>query len=186
MRADARRNRDRLLEVATAVFAEQGNGVALETIAKEAEVGVGTLYRHFPTREALIEAVYRLQLEQLRDAVDPLIVRIEAGELDAAAGLREWMDHYVVYAAAKRGLGEALRAMISSTPDIRAKVCGMLEAAIDRFLVAGAADSSLRTDAQAADIFRAMSAVWMIPDEDGWQDQAGRIFDLLIDGLRAR
>jgi AcrR family transcriptional regulator len=186
MRADARRNHDLLLEAAAAAFAEHGNGVALETIAKQAQVGVGTLYRHFPTRESLIEAVYRSQLELLCDAVAPLLDRIQADELDAAQALRAWMDSYVQYAATKRGLGDALRTIVVASPDMRAKVCGMLETAIDQFLVVGARDGSLRSDAQAADIFRAMSAVWLIPDEDGWADQAGRIFDLLLDGLRPR
>src|SRR6059058_2320215 len=108
LRADAQRNRDRLLEVAAHAFASGGDAT-LEAIAREAGVGIGTLYRHFPTREALVEAAYRNELTRLCEA---------AGELLAAEppdlATRAWMDRFIDYMATKRGMAEALRAVIAS------------------------------------------------------------------------
>jgi AcrR family transcriptional regulator len=109
LRADARRNRDRLLEVAARAFTDEGPGVTLEWIAKEAGVGIGTLYRHFPTREALIEAAHRSELGRLCEGVPELL-----REHPADVALRAWMDRVLGYLAAKHGLADALRAVISS------------------------------------------------------------------------
>src|SRR5580658_1582417 len=99
LRADAQRNRDRLLEVAVQAFSHDGPQVSLDAIAKTAGVGIGTLYRHFPTREALIEAAYRSELARLCDAVDDLPATMPADQ-----ALRAWMDRFIDYLATKRGM----------------------------------------------------------------------------------
>ena len=112
LRADAQRNRERLLEVAARVFSQAGPDVTLEAIAREAGVGIGTLYRHFPTREALVDAAYRNELARLCDSVDDLL-----REFAPDKALRAWMDHFVDYMTTKRGMGDALRALIASGGD---------------------------------------------------------------------
>lgn len=182
LRADARRNREQLLDAANAAFAEAGTGVALEEIARRAGVGIGTLYRHFPTREALIEAAYRHELAQVADTADALLA--EGGRGDAL--LEAWFGRFLGYAAAKRGMGEAIRSIVAATPELRGEAYDVLLGAIGRLVAAGIADGSIRADARADDVMRATSAVWLIPMEPGWQDQAGRVLSLLLDGLRAR
>src|SRR5258708_5683395 len=109
LRADARRNRDRLLEAAVRAFSADGPDATLDAIAKEAGVGIGTLYRHFPTREALVEAAYRNELDRLCDPVPELLEAVPADE-----ALRTWMDRFVDYMTTKRGMADALRWLIAS------------------------------------------------------------------------
>src|SRR5262245_54317410 len=109
LRADARRNRDRLVEAAVRAFTQGGLDATLESIARDAGVGIGTLYRHFPTREALVEAAYRNELARLCDAATELLA-----DRPADGALRAWMDRYVDYMATKRGMADALRAVIAS------------------------------------------------------------------------
>jgi AcrR family transcriptional regulator len=182
LRADARRNRDQLLEAAAAAFAEAGTGVALEEIARRAGVGIGTLYRHFPTREALVEAAYRHELTQVAETADALLADGGRGDLVMEA----WFERFLGYAAAKRGMGEAIRSIVAATPDLRGEAYDVLLGAIGRILAAGVADGSIRDGVRADDVMRATSAVWLIPEEPGWQDQAGRVLSLLLDGLRTR
>src|SRR6201997_5400778 len=107
VRSDARRNREKLLEVATAAFAAaDGRAVSLESIARDAGVGIGTLYRHFPNREALVEAIYRTELAEVAGAAAELLKRHPP-----RAALRRWMDRYAGFVAAKRGMAESLRAL---------------------------------------------------------------------------
>src|SRR5882757_8607423 len=109
LRADAQRNRDRLLAVAAHAFSHDGPDATLDSIAKNAGVGIGTLYRHFPTREALVDAAYRNELARLCDSVDDLLAT-----MPAAAATRAWMDRFVDYMTTKRGMAEALRAVIAA------------------------------------------------------------------------
>ena len=109
LRADAQRNRDRLLSAAVRAFSHDGPEVTLDAIAKDAGVGIGTLYRHFPTREALIEAAYRSELARLCDAVPDLLQGMPPDE-----ATRAWMDRYIEYMSTKRGMAGALRAVIAS------------------------------------------------------------------------
>src|SRR3954467_3044173 len=174
MRADARRNRDKLLVAAVALFGEEGTDVSLEAVAKRAGVGIGTLYRHFPTREALLEAAYRNEVAQLSDAADELLA---AHPPDEALAL--WMDRFVAYAGAKRGMGNALRAMVSSS-ELFADARSMNVAAIDRLLAAGAAAGTIRTDVGAEDVLHAMGAIWSLGG-DGWDDHARRLLRPIMD-----
>jgi AcrR family transcriptional regulator len=175
MRSDARRNRDKLLQSATELFSEGGSGVSLEAIAKHAGVGIGTLYRHFPTRDALVEEAYRAELEHLGEAADELLATHEPGE-----ALEAWMDRFVTYAAAKRGMAEALENV--TKPDARSRI---LEA-IGKLLAAGSAAGAIRDDVDAEDVLRSMGAIWLVKDADDFTDQAHRVLRLLLDGLRYR
>ena len=178
-RADARRNREKLLEAAASAFAEVGTDVSLEAIAKRAGVGIGTLYRHFPTRDALVAAVYRTEVERLTGAAPELL---ESHPPDVA--LEQWMERFVDYAVTKRGLKAALQSVAASRSDLFANTKTDLLQAIETLLDAGVAAGTVRADVDAADVLRAMSAVWTLSEEPGWDEQARTVLRLLMDGLR--
>ncbi len=181
LRADAARNRQRLLEVAVQAFSHDGPDVTLESIAKQARVGIGTLYRHFPTREALIEAAYRSELARLCDGVPEL--------LDGCTGdlaLRAWMDRFIDYLATKRGMADALRVVIASGGDPFANSRDSLIAAIAAMLAGGAADGTLRADVDPLDVITSVNGVALAAGAPDQREQAGRLLDLLVDGLRYR
>ncbi|MEV0271099.1 TetR/AcrR family transcriptional regulator [Hamadaea sp. NPDC050747] len=182
MRADAQRNRDRLLTVAVEAFTgPDGNDVTLDSIAKQAGVGIGTLYRHFPTREALVEAAYRNEVDKLGAAALDLL-----DTLPPAEALREWMNHFVDYIATKRGMADALKIVVASGVNPYEHSRAKLLAALSSLLAAGAAEGSLRADVAAEDVLAALLGVTMSAGEPAQRDQAGRLLDLLSDGLRAR
>jgi len=178
LRADAQRNRDRLLEVAAHAFATGGE-CTLEGIAREACVGIGTLYRHFPTREALVEAAYRNELNRLCDAAGDLLATAPP---DAA--LRAWMDRFVDYMTTKRGMKEALRAVVACGGDPYAHSRDRMVEALGVLLRAGAAAGTLRPDADPADVLACLSGVSLASGEPEQRAQAGRVLDLVVDGLR--
>jgi AcrR family transcriptional regulator len=175
LRADAARNRQKLLDAAGASFTEQGPDVSLEAVAKRAGVGIGTLYRHFPTREALVEAVYRNEVAQLTGAADELLA-----EHPADVALTEWVKRFAAYLVTKRGMADALHAMMESRSDLFADSKKQMTAAVTALIEAGVAAGSIRPDADPQDVLHAMSAVKSIPDPD----QAERVLSLLLDGLR--
>jgi AcrR family transcriptional regulator len=179
LRADARRNRDKLLAAATDLFARGGTDVPLGTIAAQAGVGIGTLYRNFATRDALVEAAYRSEVAQITAAATELLA-----EHPADVALERWMERYVDYVAAKRGMSDALRAIIESGNDIYADTRDQLRAAFALLLRAGVEAGTLRSDIDAEDVFRATGSVFLLPREDGWRDQAARLLRLVLDGLR--
>ncbi|HEX4059997.1 MAG TPA: helix-turn-helix domain-containing protein [Streptosporangiaceae bacterium] len=181
LRADARRNRERLLGVAVRAFSQDGPDVTLDAIAKEAGVGIGTLYRHFPTREALIEAAYRNELARLCDAVPGLLQVMPPDQ-----ATRAWMDRYIDYMATKRGMADALRAVIASGGTPYAQSRDRLTGAITALLDAGAAAGTLRRDVQPVDVFASLTGVALTTGEPAKREQAGRLLDLLMDGLRYR
>ncbi len=178
LRADARRNRDRLLEVAVRAFSQEGPDVPLDSIARSAGLGIGTLYRHFPTREALVEAAYRTELDRLCDAAPVLLA-----ELPPEQALRAWMDRFVDYMTTKRGMADALKALIASGGNPYAHSRDRMLAAVDSLLTAGVAAGTLRPDVVAADVLAGLSGVTLAA---GGRDQAGRLLDLLADALRPR
>jgi AcrR family transcriptional regulator len=178
LRADAQRNRDRLLEVAARAFSHDGPDVTLDAIAREAGVGIGTLYRHFPTREALVDAAYRNELYRLCDSAQRLLKRRPADE-----ALRTWMDRFVDYMTTKRGMGEALRAVIASGGNPFSESRDRLTEAVDTLLRAGAAAGTLRSDVDPHDVLVSLSGSTLATTDAA---QAGRLLDLLMDGLRAR
>ena len=181
LRADAQRNRDRVLAVAVRAFSGDGPDVTLESIARDAGVGIGTLYRHFPTREALVEAVYRNELARLCDAAADLL---RAGPPDQAT--RAWMDRFIDYMITKRGMADALRALIASGGDPFAQSRGRALGAITMLLAAGAAAGAIRNDVEPGDVLASLSGVSLAAGEPAQRDQARRMLDLLMDGLRYR
>lgn len=181
LRADARRNRDRLLEVAVRAFSEAGPDVPLEGIAREAGVGIGTLYRHFPTREALVEAAYRNELARLCDAATELLRTMPPDE-----ATRTWMDRFVAYMTTKRGMADALRVVIASGGNPYAQSRDLLAAAITTLLGAGAAAGTIRSDVEPGDVLAGLSGVSLAAGEPAQREQARRLLDLLMDGLRYR
>src|SRR3954468_5983449 len=175
LRADARRNRDRLLEVAVRAFSQDGPDVTLEGIAREVGVGIGTLYRHFPTREALVEAAYRNELARLCEAAAELL---DAEPPDRAT--RAWMDRFVDYMATKRGMAEALRAVIASGGNPYATSRDQMVAALGDLLSAGATAGALRADVDPADVLVGLSGVSLAAGEPGQREQARRLLDLIM------
>jgi AcrR family transcriptional regulator len=179
VRADARRNRERLLEAAVRAFASDGVDVTLEAIAKTAGVGIGTLYRHFPTRDALVEAAYRQELAHLCDAVPGLLRSLPPDE-----ATRAWMDRFIDYMATKRYMAGALQAVIASGGDPYAESRARLIAAITTLLAAGISAGTLRSDVEPNDVLLALSGVSLAAGAPDQREQAGRLLNLLIDGLR--
>ncbi|ORB74909.1 TetR family transcriptional regulator [Mycobacterium scrofulaceum] len=174
MRSDARRNRERLLEVATAAFA-QGRPVSLESIAREAGVGIGTLYRHFPSREALVEAIYRAELAEVAAAAGRLLERHPPKD-----ALRRWMDRYAGFVAAKRGMAESLHALFDSGAMQPSQTRDSIVGAVDLLLRAGAEEGSLRADVQADDVVSSLIGIFLA---SGSPEQTGRMLDLLLAGV---
>jgi len=178
-RADARRNRDALLAVAVPALARSDGEVTLEAIAREAGVGIGTLYRHFPTREALVEAASRHEVDQLCGAVGRLLAT-----LPPEAALREWMQWFVDYVATKRGMAAALQPVLDSDEPQFAHTYDQIVSAL-RVLMGAAVDSgAIHPDSDPEDVLRALRGVWLVADEHHRSDQARRLLNLLMDGLR--
>jgi AcrR family transcriptional regulator len=178
LRADAQRNRQRLLEAAGEVFAEQGTDASLEAVAARAGVGIGTLYRNFPNRDALVEAAYRSEVEQLCEAAEELLA-----EGPPEQALAAWMDRFVTYAAAKRGMAGALKAVNAKT-DLYSQTRTQITGAIGGLLEAGVEAGSLRSDVEPEDVLRAMGCIWNLGDGEGWRTQAETLIRIIVDGLR--
>lgn len=179
LRVDAQRNRDKLLAAATEAFAEEGKDVALETIAARAGVGIGTLYRHFPNRDALIVAAYQHEVDELCAAAADLIESQPADE-----ALRAWAERFADYIATKRGMGNALRAAAASDSPLFADTREQILGALRLLLDAGAADGTLRADVDPKDVVRVINGIWYLPSGPEWRDSVGKMLDLVIDGLR--
>lgn len=179
LRADARRNRDRILEAAVRAFSEKGADVPIDTIAKAAGVGSATLYRHFPTREALVEAAYRNELARVCDSAAELL-----SDFPPDRALRLWMDRFIDYLAAKQGLAEALRAAVASGADPFAESLDKLSTAVNTLLHAGAEAGLLRPDTDPIDVGLSLSGISLITSAPDQRGRAGRLLDLLLDGLR--
>jgi AcrR family transcriptional regulator len=180
-RADAQRNRAQLLAVAVAAFSRGDPEVTLESIAKDAGVGIGTLYRHFPSREALVDAAYRNELARLCDSVFELLASRPADQ-----ATRVWMGMFLEYMTSKRGMSDALRKVIASGGDPFAQSRARLVAAFSALLRAGAADGTMRADLDPADLMAGISGVSLAVGDPGQREQAARLLDLLMDGLRYR
>ena len=181
LRADARRNRDRLVEVAAVAFAEKGVATSLEDIARQAGVGIGTLYRHFPTREHLVEVVYRRELESLADAAAELA---EKHRPDVA--LEEWMRRFVSYIATKRGMSNSLKTLMNSNSTLFAEGFSNIRSAFERLVRAAGENGLIRTDIDTADLLQALSSIYSMTDSPDWRERSHRLIGLLMDGLKAR
>jgi len=178
-RADSLRNREQLLEAAKAAFSEVGAEVALEEIARRAEVGIGTLYRHFPTRDALLAAVYQREVEQLSASADALLASRPAGE-----ALRAWLHLLIDYMATKRVIAPALRASPGEGSAVQASSGAAVVAALNRLAEAAAASGDIRADIRPDDLRRMMMGVSHGYDAPDWEPSARRLIDVLMAGLK--
>lgn len=179
LRADARRNREALIAVAGQRFAQEGATASLDQIARDAGVGIGTLYRHFPTREHLVEAVYRREVDQLCASAPALLAQHAPAE-----ALALWMQNFVSYAATKRGLKESLRDMMSTREGLFTDAGARMRAAAGSLLQAGTAAGTVRDDISVEDLLLALSGIFGAPDTPDWQDRSRRLARLIFDGLR--
>jgi AcrR family transcriptional regulator len=177
LRADARRNHERLVDAARKVFADQGGGASMEAIAKQAGVGVGTLYRHFPKRIDVVEAVYR-------DDVDTLVGAAEQGlaELDPWEALEAWLRAYVDYGRAKRTFLNELHEAFEKNPDLKPASRDRIFAACERVLKRAQDAGMARTDIDGEDLMQLISPMCM--NSTLAPEQGDRLLGMILDGLR--
>jgi len=180
-RADAVRNRERVLEAAKVVFGAGGAEASLEAVARAAGVGIGTLYRHFPTREALFEAVYRREVQQLADLAEQL--KQEAKPVDA---LRQWLRSNVQFVATKKGMSEALALAAYKNSELFSYSFDRLTRAVGGLLDRAIAAGEIRDDISPEDVLRALVGMCYMHDQPGWQTSVLRLVDVFIDGLRLK
>lgn len=180
-RADSLRNRDLLLTAAKTAFTALGAEAPLEEIARRAGVGIGTLYRHFPTREALIAAVYAREIEQLAASADALLAERAAGE-----ALEAWLNLLIDYMATKRVVAPALRADPGEGSRLYASSGATILPTLERLTEAASAAGDIRPDIGFEDILRMMSGLSIGYEQPGWDAGARRLLSVMMAGLRAR
>ncbi|WP_432004212.1 TetR/AcrR family transcriptional regulator [Streptomyces sioyaensis] len=178
LRSDAQRNRERILEVALAELTHSADA-PLSAIAKKAGVGQGTFYRNFPNRESLVLEVYRYEVQQVADAASQLL-ETRAPE----QALREWMDRLAQYAMAKAGLADAMRKATSARGSLAGLGHGPVTSAVSLLLRANEEAGTIRPDVTPDDFVLAIAGLWQIDPHSDWQSRAGRLLDLVMDGLR--
>jgi AcrR family transcriptional regulator len=179
IRADALRNRERVLAAATAVFSAGGADASLEAVARRAGLGIGTLYRHFPTREALYEAVYQHEVQQLWELAERL--KDEASPVEA---LRRGMYAIVEFIATKKGMSAALALAVTGFSELHARSSPRLEKAARTLLERAVAAGEVRSGINPGDLMRAVIGMCLVHDQPGWQANVLRMVVVLIDGLR--
>jgi AcrR family transcriptional regulator len=180
-RADALRNRERVLEAAKVVFSNGGADASLDAVARRAGVGIGTLYRHFPTREALYEAIYRREVEQLGDLAEHLVN--EPTPVDA---LRRWLRSNVEFVATKKGMSAALALAAQGSTELKSYSLDRLSKAVGLLLDRAVATGEIRSDVSPEDLIRALVGMCYVHDQAGWQSTVLRLLDVFVDGLRLR
>lgn len=180
-RADSARNRQLLIDAAKAGFSDVGLEVSLEEIARRAGVGIGTLYRHFPTREAVVEAVYRREVEHLAQAVPQLHETAAAGE-----ALHQWMHLFVDYIATKRIIAPSLAAAAARKSSLHSTSAELITGAIATLVKRAIASGDVRKDIDPSDLLRALIGVSYNNPDAGWEASARRLIDILMDGLRRK
>jgi AcrR family transcriptional regulator len=178
-RTDALRNRERILEVAKAAFTRHGAATSLDDIAKQAGVGAGTLYRHFPTRDALIEAVYRSEVEKLAAAAHGF-----AAAMSPVEALRAWLLLFVDYIAAKHIIAPALSSVAGGPSRLYEGSRGLVQGAIEELVKRAKKSGDVRKDVDASDLLRAVIGVSYVGSGGDWQQSARRLVDILIAGSR--
>jgi len=179
LRADAERNRERLLVAALKLFTSSKKEVTLSAVAEKAGVGIGTLYRHFPTREALFEAVYRREVQQLADLAEQLKKKAEPIE-----ALRQWMRSNVRFVATKKGMSQALALAAYKNSELYSYSFDQLTRAAGGLLERAIAAGEIRSDVSPEDLLRALVGMSYMNDRPGWQTSVLRLIDVFIDGLR--
>lgn len=180
LRADAQRNREHLIATAAEVFAS-GRAISLDAIAKRAGVGNATLYRHFPTREDLVEEVYRDQIRPLREDAEALLASEEP-----ARALHVWMRHFAQWAGERRGICEALVAMSANGRFGTGPVCDEVQQILAMVLRAGADAGELRADIDPVDVGGILAGVLSVAGAPGQDDRLDRMLTIVVDGLRPR
>jgi AcrR family transcriptional regulator len=178
-RTDAQRNRERILEVAKEAFTRSGANASLDDIAKEAGVGAGTLYRHFPTRDALIEAVYRTEVEKLAAAEKEF-----SENLPPIEALRAWMLLFVDYIATKQIIAPALNSVVGGASKLFEGSRAQVQGAIDSLVKRAIKSRDIRKDLEPFDLLRALIGVSHVASGPDWQQSARRLVDILITGSR--
>jgi AcrR family transcriptional regulator len=183
-RADAARNRERVVEAARAVFSAGGADASLEAVARAAGVGIGTLYRHFPTREALFEAVYRREVQHLADLAEQL-----KKETPPVEALRHWMRSIVRFVATKKGMSAALALVAYKNTKLFSHSLERLTEAAGELLDRAIAAGEIRSDISPEDLLRALVGMCYLNEQPGWQQPGWqstvlRLLDVFIDGLR--
>jgi AcrR family transcriptional regulator len=178
-RADAARNRERILEVAKVAFTRSGANASLDDIAKEARVGPGTLYRHFPTREELLQAVYRSELEKLA-AAEPKL----AETMTPIEALRAWLLLFVDAIAAKELIAPALNTLIGDHKKVFAASYAQMQEAIRALVKRAIKSGDIRKDLDPMDLIRALVGVANVTTSPDWQQSARRLVDILVTGSR--
>lgn len=179
-RADSQRNRERVLAAAREVFSRGGPEASLEAVARTAGVGIGTLYRHFPTREALFQAVYKREVDQLVELADELL-----GEGSPFAGLRKWLHANVGMVATKRGMLTAL-APAGPGSELYAASSARLAGSVGKLIAAAIEAGQMRDDISPEEVMRALYGICYMPQQPGWQDTVLRLLDVFVDGLALR
>lgn len=178
-RADAKRNRERILEIAKESFTRSGANVSLDDVAKRAGVGAGTLYRHFPTREALLAEVYRTEVEKLGAAE-----REFAKTMAPVEALRAWMLLFVDYIATKQIIAPALNTLVGEHCNVLeasgAQIIGAINALVERAIKSG----DIRADLDPLDLLRALIGVSNVASAPNWRQSARRLVEILILGSR--
>src|ERR1700682_3265588 len=178
-RPDAGRNRERVPDAANDGFTAGGPEASLEAVAKRAGVGIGTLYRHFPTREALFEAVYRREVDQLGELAEQL--KNDAAPVDA---LRRWLRSNVEFVATKKGMSAALAIAVQGSSELSAYSFDRLTQAVGALLDRAVAAGEIRSDIGPEDLLRALVGMCYMHDQPGWQKSVLRLLDVFVDGLR--
>ena len=178
-RADSVRNRERVLEAAKSVFAAGGPAGSLEAVARRAGVGVGTLYRHFPTRQALFEAVYRHEVEQLVEMAEQL-----GADMPPLEALRRWMHANVEFVATKKGMSAALAVAVHASSGLTAYSMDRLGRALGALLRHAVEAGVVRGDISSEDILRTIVGLCYTHDKPGWQGNVLRLVDVFVDGMR--
>jgi AcrR family transcriptional regulator len=179
-RADAERNRERILEVAKVAFTRSGANASLDDIAKQAGVGPGTLYRHFPTREELLQAVYRSELEKLA-AAEPKL----AETMTPIAALRAWLLLFVDAIAAKQLIAPALNTLVGDHKKVFADSYAQMQEAIRSLVKRAIKSGDIRKDLDPMDLIRALVGVANVTTSPDWQQSARRLVDILVTGSRS-
>lgn len=179
-RADAQRNRERILDVAKQAFTRSGANASLDDIAKEAGIGPGTLYRHFPTRDELLEAVYRTEVEKLAAAE-----RKFAETMPPMEALRAWMLLFVDYIGTKKIIAPALNALVGGPAKVVEASYAPIHEAMQALVKRAIKSGELRKDIDPVDLLRALVGVAYLESSPDWQSSAKRLVDILIAGSRS-
>lgn len=179
LRSDAQRNRERILQVALEELTRSAD-TPLSSIARKAGVGQGTFYRNFPSRESLVLEVYRFEVQQVAETATELL-RTRAPD----RALREWMDRLAQYAMAKAGLAAAIREATAERGTMAGLGRGPLTASVELLLEANERAGTIRPGVGPEDFLLAIAGLWQLDPRGDWRSRAGRLLDLVMDGLRA-